>query len=807
MARYAGVLPDPGRALNQLFTYRVPEHLHAALRPGAQVLVPFGPRTLVGLVLTLSEEADRAEVKDIEAALENAPPLSADALPVAQWMAEYYLCELGEALRPFLPQGLSYRLARRFTRTNTEPSERLLSHPDAAPLWRALAAGEEVSHGALRRLLPAVRLARGLQMLKEAGLVVERAEMRPPEGGEKRVRLVALTLSAEEVEAYCAQHARRAKARVQCVRASLAAGPLPPTELAKRVGVSLSVVQALVKQGTLAYRWSSTRRVPWGGEVAASVPPTLTPAQAAAVEAISEAVRAPRSESFLLYGVTASGKTEVFLHAIDECLRLGRQAIVLMPEISLTAQAIGTFRARFGARVALLHSALSVGERWDEWQRIASGEAAVVIGARSALFAPVRSLGLIVIDEEHETSYKQEQAPRYHAREVALVRAQHHGCPVVLASATPAVESFYAAEAGRHRLLRLPERVEARPLPTARIVDMRGAARQPAIFSNPLRLGMAARLPAGEQVILFLNRRGYASVLLCPSCGQSLRCPDCGISLTFYQQDSSVRCHHCGLAKRAPDLCPHCAGRQFSFSGFGTERVESELARLFPAAKSGRLDRDTTATKNSHLHIVGQFREAETNVLIGTQMVAKGFDFPGVTLVGVISADISLNLPDFRAGERTFQLLTQVAGRSGRGDKAGEVVIQTYQPEHYAVLAAANQDYEEFYRQEIEMRRELGYPPFRSLANLVLSSESKLDTESRAAQLATEIAQADEQHQAEVLGPAPAPLAKLRNRYRWHLLVRAPQGTLQPLLRAALAKMPEWPEGTLTVDIDPVNLM
>ena len=319
----------------------------------------------------------------------------------------------------------------------------------------------------------------------------------------------------------------------------------------------------------------------------ASIPPTLTAAQAAAVAAVSEAVRASSPESFLLYGVTASGKTEVFLHVIAECLRLGRQAIVLMPEISLTAQAVALHRARFGDRVALLHSALSTGERWDQWQRVLSGEADVVLGARSALFAPVRRLGLIVIDEEHETSYKQEQAPRYLAREVALWRAQHHHCPVVLASATPSVESFYAAETGRHRLLRLPERVEARPLPSIRVVDLRGAAAQPAIFSSPLRQGLAARLAAHEQVILFLNRRGYASVLLCPSCGNSVRCPDCGIALTFYQQDSSVRCHHCGLATRAPDLCGKCGGRQFSFSGFGTERVEAELKRLFPLCRGG----------------------------------------------------------------------------------------------------------------------------------------------------------------------------------------------------------------------------
>ncbi len=586
MARYAGVLPDPGRALNQLFTYHIPEHLAAAVQPGTQVLVPFGPRSLVGLVLTVSDEVDRTDLKDIEAVLEGAPPLSEDALPVAKQIAAHYLCDLGEAIRPFLPQGMSYRLSRRIQRTELEPPANLRDSADAARVLEACRGKRGASLGALRRLLPTARLTRVLQALKEAGTISEHVTVLAPEG-EKKVRLVGLAASPEECQVYCQQQARRAPGRVKCLQVAQQAGPLPSTELAKRAEVSLSVVQGLVKQDLLAYRWSSVRRVPWMSEVIASTAPVLTEAQTKAVAAITDAVSHASAETFLLYGVTASGKTEVFLHAISECLRAGQQAIVLMPEISLTAQAVALYRARFGDRVALLHSALSPGERWDEWQRVLSGEAAVVIGARSALFAPIRHLGLIVIDEEHETSYKQEQAPRYHARTVARWRAAHYSCPVVLASATPSLESFYAAEAGDYRLLRLPERVEARPLPSIRVIDLRGAARQPAIFSSPLRQGIALRLADREQVILFLNRRGYASVLLCPTCGHSVRCPDCGVSLTFYQQDSSVRCHHCGLATRAPDLCGHCGGRQFSFSGFGTERVESELARLFPQSRAG----------------------------------------------------------------------------------------------------------------------------------------------------------------------------------------------------------------------------
>jgi primosomal protein N' (replication factor Y) len=416
------------------------------------------------------------------------------------------------------------------------------------------------------------------------------------------------------------------------------------------------------------------------------------------------------------------------------------------------------------------------------------------------------SLGLIVVDEEHESSYKQEQAPRYHGREVALKRCELSGCPVVLASATPSLESYYGAEQGRHVLLRLPSRIDERPLPRVRTVDMRGGSRRPAILSTPLRQAIAQRLQQGEQVILFLNRRGYATFLLCPVCGEGLRCPDCGVALKFHREAKQLRCHHCGRGSAPPDVCAKCGGHQIHFSGFGTERVERELRAVFPNARPGRMDRDTTARKGAHVRIVGQFRAAETNVLIGTQMVAKGFDFPGVTLVGVVAADTSLNLPDFRAAERTFQLLTQVSGRSGRGEREGEVVVQTYQPEHYAVATAARQDYEAFYQREIESRRELGYPPLSQLVNLLVSAEAEAEAARASEALATALREAAADR-VEVLGPAPAPLSRLRGRFRWHVLVRGPQGEVQRVVREALERAGDLGPGALAVDVDPVSLM
>ncbi len=842
MSRYAEVLPDPGRALSQLFTYEVPEHLRETLKVGAQVLVPFGPRTVVGVVAGLSDASERQNLKEIELALDDVPVLPEDALPLARWISDYYLCELGEALRPFLPEGMNYRVARR-VRLGTEPiPPSMLEHPDAGPVVRALlAAGNEVSLGALRRAIPAVRVSRGLRLLRSRKLLIERVTILPPRARERQVRLVELAVAPEEVARYCEEKGSRSLARVAVLQTAAEMGAMAASELAQQAGVSLSAVQGLVKAGMLQARWTPVRRRPWEQvSLAAGGPPKLTVEQAEAAKAIAEVVTAGRPESFLLFGVTASGKTEVFLRAIERVLSLGKQAIVLMPEISLTAQQLGIYRARFGERVAILHSGLSVGERWDEWQRVRTGEAGIVIGARSAVFAPTPKLGMIVVDEEHEGSYKQEQAPRYHAREVALIRGGMNSCPVVLASATPAVESFFETEAGRHKLLILPTRVDERPLPQVKVVDMRAGKGQPAILSSPLRQAIAAKLREGEQIILFLNRRGFATFLLCPTCGEGLRCPECGVAMKYYQGAKQVRCHHCGLARIAPEKCARCGGHQIRFNGFGTERVEREVQGLFPWSRPGRMDRDTTSRKGAHVRIVGEFRDAETDVLVGTQMVAKGFDFPGVTLVGVISADTSLNLPDFRAAERTFQLLTQVSGRAGRGEKEGDVIVQTYRPEDGSIRAAARHDYEGFYRTEIEARRELGYPPFSQLVNLVVSAESDEEASARAQAIAdaikTEVGRQEttertnndgghasafggqhtrpterpsfaEENRISVLGPAPAPLAKLRRKYRWHILVKGPKNQAREVVKKALAGMTERERTGLVVDVDPVSLM
>lgn len=542
-------------------------------------------------------------------------------------------------------------------------------------------------------------------------------------------------------------------------------------------------------------------------------PLKLTSAQQQALDRIGASIREKRHEVFLLHGITSSGKTEVYLQAIAQILEQGRTAIVLVPEISLTPQTVERFKGRLGSdRVAVLHSAMPEGRRGQEWRRIQSGEARVVVGARSAVFAPVDHFGLVVVDEEHEPSYKQGDAPRYHAREAAIHRAEGCGAVVILGSATPSLETFYhatAAEAGppRIHLLELRERIDEVPLPEVQIVDMReqmAAGHRSRIFSRPLEETLAEILEAHQQAILFLNRRGFSTFVHCRKCGHVLRCKACGISLTYHIDSKQMICHSCRASEPPPEFCPKCRSDYVRFQGIGTERVESELARLFPAARIARMDSDATRAMGSHAKILRAFDRREVDVLVGTQMVAKGLDFPRVTLVGVISADTALNLPDFRSAERTFHLLTQVAGRAGRSRLPGRVIVQTYAPHHYAILAAKEQDYASFYQQELAIRRQIGLPPFTRLTRLTARSLREGKAVSFTESLAAACRNAFPPT-VQVLGPAPAPIPKLRRQYRWQVLLQAPsldpfQKNLPQILRKCHP-----PAGCyLAVDVDPL---
>jgi primosomal protein N' (replication factor Y) len=855
---FALILPDLGdAAVDRPYTYLIPSDLQAAVAVGGRVRAPLGKRSVSGYVLAVTGECDLppAKVKPLLAALPGAPAFTAEQAALARWLAEAYLCPLSEALRPCLadPGGLA---AGRWRPADSRAVTTLLPDPTANAVLAYLRERPGASSLQIHKRFGDDGAA-ALDTLRRDGLI------HPMSGKSRRERTINavrpalppkdLLRIADDLPAKAAKQA----ALLRWAAAEWPPEPLTAADAARLARVTPTVVRACVQKGWLSSDEVSLRRNPWDAvQGRKAQAPELAAQQRLAVDAINASIQKREIRSFLLYGITGSGKTEVFLHAIEETLAAGRQAIVLVPEISLTAQAMALYHGRFPGKVAVLHSHLSPGERYDEWMRIAHGEARVVLGARSAIFAPCPDLGLIVIDEEHESSYKQESSPRYHAKAVALERGRLCRAPVVLASATPSLESMHEADRGFHVLLRLPERIEARPLPPVKLVDLKFMTKRARILSAPLREAITARLAAGEQVILFLNRRGFMHILLCPKCREQETCPHCAVPLTYHKAAAMLRCHHCDFAKHAGMQC-RCGGAQIPFRGVGTEQLEEEVAGLWPEARVGRLDRDTTARRGAHQAILDRFGDEETDILIGTQMVAKGFDFPKVTLVGVIAADISLGAPDFRAPERTFQLLTQVAGRAGRANLPGEVIVQTWQPRHYAVLAAAEHDYQTFYQQEIVARgdSEACWPPLTALINIMVSGESETEVASTAAALARkaresapdgvplpggtvklplllglfDIAEPEDAEEAEtpanldpfgaagllarsvpgetvVDGPAPCPLARLRNRYRHHLILRGQHRPALLRLARALQQITP-PKGVQVVfDVDPLSL-
>lgn len=600
---------------------------------------------------------------------------------------------------------------------------------------------------------------------------------------------------------------RHAPAQKACWDTICSFPGLTAAEVSARNRCAKSAVAALVRRGWVVLRPREVRRVP---------PPAahrlerngvlLTEAQAAALGRMQSDLQAPAHRLYLLHGVTGSGKTEVYLRAIELVLARGAQAIVLVPEIALTPQTVARFQERFGERVAVLHSGLGRGERYDEWWRIRRGEVGVIVGARSAVFAPCTNLGLIVVDEEHETSYKQEEAPRYHARDVAIWRARWWSVPVILGSATPSLETLFATQQGAAVRLNLPERAQGQPLPVVRVVDMRKHRGGP-LFAPALTEALGSHLERGQQALLFLNRRGYAPALLCPECGYVAQCSICSVNLCYHEEDRTLRCHYCGARTRPPTVCPHCGSRFLRLRGVGTERVAQEVMRLFPKARVLRMDLDTTGARGAHQRIYEAFRKGEADVLVGTQMVAKGWDVAGVTLVGVIQADTGLRQPDYRGPERTFQLLCQVAGRAGRGALPGEVIVQTYAPEHYAIRHGVQQDFDAFAEEELALRAAAGFPPFGHLVRLLAWSPNARAAEDGAAALADALRPLPAG--VSLWGPSEAPLKQIRGQFRWHLALQGSDGTLlRSVASAALSACARRARGVhLAADPDPVSML
>ena len=732
------------RSTGKVLDYEIPVSWRGQVGAGSRVRVPLRNRQMLATVVSVSETTGAKGVRPLAAVLDQRPQMTAVLMRLAKWMAEYYACDEQDALRCILPRAV-----------------------------------REAGHAPLQR----------------------------------RFAELARVISAEEIEAL-RRRAPRQAAAVELLQS--AAEPVAMARLGAEAGATAATLKTLESRGLVTITSEAVRRAPRGAqEFIASTPPELSAEQVSALDRLRPALQTPAAHRpVVLKGITGSGKTEVYLRAIAEVLAAGKTALVLVPEIALTPQTVERFASRFtplGVEVAVLHSHLSEGERHDEWHRVRDGKARIVIGARGAVFAPLENLGLIVIDEEHDTSYKQDEGPRYHARDLAVVRGKMEPCAVLLGSATPSLESFANCRKGKYDLLELTHRHDGCVLPVFRVVDMRlrskDGERNDQFLSPRLCSAIESRLAKGEQTILFLNRRGFFTVLACKACGNKVECPHCSVSLALHRAEDLARCHMCGYAQKPPRRCPKCQDPQIAFSGVGTEKVEAAVRKIFPQARVARMDSDTMTGKNAYHETLGAFRSRKIDILVGTQMIAKGLHFPGVTLVGIISADSALHLPDFRAGERTFQLLVQVAGRAGRGDTEGEVIVQTFTPFHPSLQFAKSHDFDGFATQELEMRKNFGHPPFSHLVLLTTRADTEQKAEFAARTLAQHLSAAVPSS-IMVSPAAPAPLARVRGMYRYQVVARGRKiRELTRAIRETLAALKLPKDTHVAVDVDPVALL
>ncbi|MDQ3209454.1 MAG: primosomal protein N' [Gemmatimonadota bacterium] len=787
------------------YTYRIPETLGDRVVPGARAVVPVRSRELIGLVVAVDAAPPAAAAKDILAMPDLEPALSEALLATAEWIAGYYAAPLGLTLKSVLPAGMWGESQVIVSLRNGSRGTGGVAGEVLA--WLEKRGGEAAVSTAARALKrPLWDVIERLTRIDAVTLRVQ-----PPDTSAAGLTERVLSLTDERPTLLERETLFKRRPRQQQLYETLEAlgGSAPVRHLSEQLGFGDGVLKALVREGLARVARSEVLRDPFAGSPGSPPPTELTSDQSLALSAVS--ALEPGQEA-LLFGVTGSGKTLVYLEAVRRTLAEGRGAIVLVPEIGLTPQTVSRFRGAFGDEIAVLHSGLSDGERADAWRLLRRGERRVAVGARSAVFAPVANLGLIVIDEEHEASYKNGETPRYHARDVAAVRARLEGARLILGSATPALETMVRAET-KLKLLRLPQRIGARPMPPVEVIDLRVAPKVagtgPVPWSEALDTGVLATLARREQALLLLNRRGYAAFLQCPDCGEVWQCPHCSISLTVHQAPAGLRCHYCGHEEPLPLTCRGCANPVQQMRGVGTQQLERMLADRYPDARIARMDLDTTSTKWSHQRILASVESGEVDLLIGTQMIAKGLDFPNVTLVGVVDADTGLYLPDFRSGERTFQLLAQVAGRAGRGPKGGRVLVQTRNPTHHALVWARQHDTEGFLRQERQLRANPPYPPTTSLVNLLVSGPDEGEVGRRAAAVGDWCSALIELHELPigVLGPAPCPLVRIKDRWRWHVLLKGPSKSLGRVVRYAARSLRR--EGTtrVVIDRDPVSLL
>ncbi len=810
MQKVAKVIVDvPTMQTDQPFTYLVPENLNEQLAVGMRVEVPFGNgnRHVQGFVLAIEPMAatvldeTNVQLKELVAVLDLKPVLNTEMLALADYMKEKTFAFKITCLQTMLPSVMRADYQKYIYLTD-ELSEELQDQ-----LFYGL---EEISwdQAQERGLLPQLMALRKQQKVDIRYEVTTRNKV-------KMVRFIQAAKEFEQLEEIRLGLRKGAKKKEQLLYYLQRLGTEKVTAVKemKELGFSTAFLNEAAKNGWLTFVEKEAYRDPFANQTFEKTTAlSLNAEQQVAVETILQSVQEQQSQTYLLEGITGSGKTEVYLQVIAEVLNQGKTAIMLVPEISLTPQMVQRFKSRFGEHVAVMHSGLSQGEKYDEWRKIERGEAEVVVGARSAIFAPIENIGVIIIDEEHEASYKQEETPRYHARDLAIWRSEYHHCPVVLGSATPSLESRARAQKNVYQRLRLTQRAnQAATLPTIDVVDMRQEVENGNVssFSMSLQEKLQERLEKNEQSVLLLNRRGYSSFVMCRDCGYVLPCPNCDISLTLHMDSKTMKCHYCGHEERIPYRCPNCGQDKIRYYGTGTQKVEEELQTLLPDSRILRMDVDTTRRKGAHEKILRTFGEGQADILLGTQMIAKGLDFPNVTLVGVLNADTALNLPDFRSSERTFQLLTQVSGRAGRAEKPGEVIIQSFNPEHYAIQLAKAQDYEDFYTKEMYIRHRGDYPPYYFTVQITASHPEENEAAKQMFQIATKLKQGLSP-QAILLGPTPNAIMRVNNRYFYQVIIKYKQEPmLQPLLKEILTDTQRATARglKLSIDAEPMNFI
>lgn len=810
--------------VSRSFVYRLPESFREDARLGARVVVPLGRNLttgyIVGLRTTIESDPDLAEgdIKEVAKVLDSDPLVTPEVLLITQWVSEYYAAPWGEVIKAALPPGISATFEQflRITSKGKTNLEELRAKQASGNVVRALeflAQTDEARLADLSAELGKPQASRAVRELQREGFVEMDQRAGSVFAKPKEQRVVKLAQRPEAVSS--TTEARKTSEAQRRVLNALADGnAMPLQELLAVARVGSSVINTLSRNGLVEVSFQTIRRDPMATAV---LPPVqdfeLTEAQLDVLGEIEQPLRRGVYSAFLLHGVTGSGKTEVYMRAMRICMEQDRSAMMMVPEIVLTPVFSRRLRAYFGDLIAIFHSSLSKGERFDEWTRVKKGEARIVIGTRSAVFAPISKLGLIIVDEEHESTYRQAESPNYHGRDTAIVRAQKESAVVILGSATPSLESFHNAQTGKYRRLRLPVRIANRAMATARMIDMREAFdrhKKPRVFSDELLNAIDETFRRGEQAIILLNRRGYSSFVLCRSCGETIQCPNCDVTLTYHRSERIILCHYCNHREIAPDRCPSCKGGYIYYVGEGTEQIEAILRKLFPSLRIGRIDRDTASRRGRFEKTLQDFGSGNLDLLVGTQMLAKGHDFPNVTLVGVVSVDAGLALPDFRAAERTFQLITQVAGRAGRGDRPGQVLVQTYHPTHYALQHACAQNYEDFFEEEIRHRQNHAYPPFVALGSLLVHGTEHGRVRSDAIELRKDLDLANENRACRVLGPAPAPLARLKGEHRMQLLVKSrSRRQLRQVVDKALTTFAArgFNLRNVNLEIDPVSLM